>query len=391
MKPNWKAVKKRSTAYFTALAQKQNNQLFDRLVNSEPFALRPGLRVSTLLAMFIATLVHLVSILLVVGALYIVVHHYSEIFWIAIALFLLLLAWVLRPRFGKIPKEYLTKAQAPTLYWLANTIADTLKTSRVERIMLDFSVYNAAFIRAGLPSQRILLLGKPLWDTLSTEEQIALIAHEFAHSLHNDSFRHQYIFSAVHALMMWFSLLRPATLFPRGMGIFVTPILLVYFMVSHTARLSARALLLLMWHTSRRAEYLADYRAATIAGTKATMYLIGKLYYGSSFEMLTKTTQYNTTSERIRRFEQLRTRINTLDLNALEEINNPSEEEIARLDLSHPPLGYRMRLLKSHPITDPKIVVTPAQVAQIADEVNKADKQRKRLLSVYDADFTWSR
>ncbi|MEP7284869.1 MAG: M48 family metalloprotease [Chloroflexota bacterium] len=380
-------INKRGKAYFVALAQKQNNRMLDQLLQSEPSALRPKLTFSLILAGLLATLVHLTSTILLISALYILYTYHLTSLLSFFALLLLGIVWLIRPRFGKPPKEYLTRTEAPTLYNFVDVVSDAMNTKHIDYIVLS-PIYNAAFALVGFRLKRVLYIGTSLWETLTLDERVALIGHELAHAVNEDSIRSRFIFTAYNTLMTWFSILRPEKLFPPGLlGIISIPLMFLYYGISHLARWAAIGLIFLRWNTSRRAEYLADYLASTVGGTQATRRMLGKLYYQKAFNFLSKTSQYNSPAEQQQRVEQLRSHINTTSLEGLEQINVPSDEEISRLDLTHPPIGYRMKLLKTHPALEPKLVLTPEQAEKIAAEIGTVLAREKRLLSVYDTEF----
>src|SRR5205807_2021091 len=94
--------------YLVALAQKQNNRMLNQLLSAQPSALRPRLTLSVVLALLIATFVHLISVLLVIAGLYLIVIYRFNPFSLLFAFMCFGIAWLMRPEFGKPPKEYLT-------------------------------------------------------------------------------------------------------------------------------------------------------------------------------------------------------------------------------------------------------------------------------------------
>jgi hypothetical protein len=140
---------------------------------------------------------------------------------------------------------------------------------------------------------------------------------------------------------------------------------------------------LLSWE-SRRAEYLADYLASTVAGTKATRSMLGKLYFGTGLRNARKSPlrQY-VKFDYAAFYEEVR---NT-PLEDLERINEPDSDEIAQFDLAHPPIGYRMQFLSSKVITQAKLQLSDEQNHQITDEMNAALNKNRRVR--FDDDEFW--
>ncbi len=73
-------------------------------------------------------------------------------------------------------------------------------------------------------------------------------------------------------------------------------------------------------------------------------------------------------------------------LEELERINEPDSEEIARLDLSHPPLGYRMQFLSAKFIAQPKLQISEELSNKMSDEMNTA-LQKKQRVRFYEDEF----
>ena len=63
--------------------------------------------------------------------------------------------------------------------------------------------------------------------------------------------------------------------------------------LSRLAWLGAYLLSHLLWRDSQRAEYLADYLAATVSGTNAVLSLLEKLHYGTAFALTVQHAALN--------------------------------------------------------------------------------------------------
>ena len=92
------------------------------------------------------------------------------------ALLLLGTAYLMRPRLGKPPEEgRISRGEAPTLYGLADTVADALGTGRVDIIAIDHE-FNASWSVVGLRRIRVLTLGLPLLTILRLSNELRYCA-----------------------------------------------------------------------------------------------------------------------------------------------------------------------------------------------------------------------
>ena len=146
---------------------------------------------------------------------------------------------------------------------------------------------------------------------------------------------------------------------------------------------NARLLYYLLSWEARRAEYLADYLASSVAGTQATRSMLGKLYFGK--------TLYKIRNSALRPYvkfdyDAFYEQVKHTPLEELERINEPDQEEISRFDLSHPPIGYRMQFLSAKAITQPRLLFSEELNSKIADEM-KAAFQKNQRVHFYDDEF----
>ncbi|MFN8446209.1 MAG: M48 family metalloprotease [Caldilineaceae bacterium] len=163
---------------------------------------------SRILAFIAATLVHIVTLLvLAVGVALLVLGFPNVVFMIVGALFLLL-AWILRPKLGKMPSQILSRDRFPTLYKVIDEIADSLHAPHVAGIILTPD-FNASFQQVGWKRSALVRIGIPLFAILDKEQQAAVLAHEIAHGVNGDPMRGLWVGSAVNSLFHWSYLLRP--------------------------------------------------------------------------------------------------------------------------------------------------------------------------------------
>src|SRR5260221_6279844 len=364
--------------YAANLARKQNLAMFETLRGSDPSMLRPRLTLGKLFAYIYSGLFYLIGLAIIFGTFYFIVASHFAICLSLIGIVLLLVIWVMRPRFGKYPEKYFTRADIPSLYAVTDDIAREFKIRPVNGITFNDD-FNATYSRVGLPRKTLLVMGVPLWNVLDSQERIALLAHELAHGANGDAKRRFFVQTVYDSLITWVKILYP----PRPRNLFDFPSAILLLWLSRFALWNARLLQYLLSWESRRAEYLADYLASTIAGTLATRSLLGKLYFGK--------TLHNIRSSPLRSYVKFDSsafyeQVKNTPLEELERINEPDSEEIARLDLSHPPLGYRMQFLSAKFIAQPKLQISEELSNKMSDEMNTA-LQKKQRVRFYEDEF----
>src|SRR5262249_49481019 len=144
--------------------------------------------------------VHMISVSVAAVGVYLVLGRGHTVFAVIMGGGFLMLGWVFKTQLGKYPRDaVLTRAEAPQLYALVDSIALTLRTPRVDGILIT-RAFNAGLGRVGMRQRRLLALGKPLWDVLQGQERVALLAHELAHEVNGDFSRTMVVASACDSL-----------------------------------------------------------------------------------------------------------------------------------------------------------------------------------------------
>lgn len=309
---------------YKAYVERQDKALFEALKRGE--SLRPRLTLGKLLAFGLALLIHASTILILIVGIALIISRFFGPFSICYGALLIFCAVVVRPRVNKMPDEDIVpKDKFPTLYQFTDQIAADLDAPPIDLIIIN-EIHNASFGRAGYRNRRILTLGYPLWMQLDARERIALTAHELAHNVNGDFTRNWVVGGAINSLAQWYNVLYPEHLFRsrfgRG-GIWGAPIKLVMLIFANIALLWALGLLHLLLHESRRAEYLADYLGAQVAGSEAAISLLTKIRQRQMWMKNLPITTHPPTEYRI---EFLRTKY------FAEEGISPSPEQNARID-----------------------------------------------------------
>jgi heat shock protein HtpX len=324
--------------YYRTFIERRDQQLIEQLKQSE--SLRPTFTLPKLAAILFAIPIHLVTFALPLLGIALILSQLGGFVPVCCGLTLLGVAWLVRPRFGKAPEDVVTRAKFPALYQAADEVAAALKAAPVDTIAIN-EHFNAAYGRFGLRRSRLIILGYPLWLALDDQERVALLAHELAHDVNGDFSRSFFVGSAIDTLFQWYLLAAPM---PR-----VAP---VYDMMADTAQgltnvvmsFVAEALLVVIFfmgqlliYESRRAEYLADYLSAQVAGTDAVVSMLEK-HKGRDAGFV--PLQFRT----------------------------------------HPPTEYRLEFLKAKPRLSPHLHLSPATIAQIGSELATLEREMNRRI-----------
>lgn len=332
-------------ALYAQSGERSSRNLFD--IVSKDRALRPTIHLSTILAFGIATVVHGIALGSAILGAWIIINAWPNVWLGLIGALCLAIAWFFRPRFAKLGGEILVREQYPAVYRLADQVAEALNSPKVDGIVIG-SWFNASFSRVGVRQKRIVNLGLPLWTILDAQERVALLGHELAHGVNGDPVRSFFVGTAIDSLVTWHRYLTPTRLntvggrFIRRAGLEDVVAAIILWPLSALAWLAAYALSHLLWRESQRAEYLADYLAATISGARAAVSMLDKLHFGSTFPF---TVNVLLSEARGSFLADYRQRIAATPAREVERMKRIGRLEGARLSATHPPTAYRMEFL----------------------------------------------
>ncbi|MBN6051584.1 M48 family metallopeptidase, partial [Nonomuraea sp. RK-328] len=229
-------------------------------------------------AMLLATLIHLVTVGCVAGAVAVVVA-VPNIVGVLAAVLLLGTAWLMRPRLGRLPadRHLLDRDRAPRLFGLLDRIGAEVGAPPVDVVFVSAD-YNAAYARVGLRGRRTLDLGAPLWAVLDPQERVALLAHGLSHSSNGDVREGRLTGTAIRALWEVHEVVRAVARGGRDSAeataqSFVAMLSLalaaLMWLAGLVLRLLGFLLLAVSMRASRQGEYVADERAARVASSEA--------------------------------------------------------------------------------------------------------------------------
>lgn len=340
------------------VAEAIDRRLVDRVADGGRFSL------SRLTALALATPVHLVSVSLLAGATFVLVR--GEGFWAwLVAAFLLLLAWVTRPRlyFTASPDTIpVTPDSAPQLTALVGEVCDLAGARRPARIAFDHD-FNAYVGPLGF-HRRHLVLGAPLWAALPPQERVALLGHEIGHLAHGDLLSGQYIGGAYRTLVEWIELLRPDAWDSIVIhALFAPPRWLVSSYL--------RALGLMNSTASRRQELYADLTGALAAGTSAAASDHEIALIWDALDVVANRAAMDPARPDIA--EAIAARAAAYDAGQRAAARRAGAEDRRRTDASHPPTIDRLRLVES-------VETSPAAVVLTAERSERIDRELAPVL-----------
>ncbi|MFB7516686.1 M48 family metalloprotease [Streptomyces sp. NPDC056144] len=342
---------------------------------------KPPRDVSGMLAAALAVGVHGVTLALFAGGLWLAVTGWGKGVQPVLAAFLLLLGFLLRPRFARLAKvedrlPVLRRGDAPRLFALLDEVATSAGTTGVRAVVIDADA-NASVTTYGIRQDRVLRLGLGLWQTLSPQERIALLGHEFGHYAHGDTRHSLVVGNAFRSLSTWRYALAPEHA-DSLMGHFVN-------LMTALPRLFVEGVLVLLDHltlrASQRAEYLADTTAAHAGGSEAAARLMDRLLVADS---VMAELQREAVAARTRiggrrgddpaegLWERLTAHAASVPENEYERLRRVAELRGHSVDSTHPPTHLRHRRLAGGEPREAGIVLDAARAAEIDTELAEA-------------------
>jgi Zn-dependent protease with chaperone function len=343
-------------------------------------SLRPRFTLSGLLALGLATLVHALTALLALAA--IVLIRAGGFNWIY-ALIFLGLAWILRPRVGSAPSNVLERSRYPALYGLVDRVSKAAVARPIDGLLVTPD-YNAFSMRRGWRGHRFIGLGLPLLAGLDGQERAALLGHEVGHAVNGDLSRGLVIGTALESLRSWYYALRPDSLVgDRGVAGYVAiPFNLILLGLSQVAYLVSRAMIVLLYRTTQRAEYQADHVAAVTGGTTAAIRELEKTSLAPDYVRRVGGLGINSQRDFFGEWRKL-----VVDVTPDQLHQRLAAEGVrTRIDATHPPTLFRIELLQSRPPEQAKVVLSASESAAIDKELATLEPAIKARLADLAAD-----
>lgn len=371
------------------LSRKHSARLFAEMKRGR--SLKPSLTLGKLGAYLIATVVHLLSLgVLAAGVWFLIAGvTMNGMFWLYSAI-CLGFAWLLRPRLPRLSKQAakdeVTREEYPVLFRMLDEMSDVLNTRRVEKALVN-EEFTAFFTQTGWRQRKVVGIGLPLFEILTPQEKVAVLAHELAHGANGDVRRSFYIGSAIGSLVQWYFVVRPESLWAEDsgwVGFLMIPFAALMYGVSWLLYGVILLLEMLIYADSQRAEYLADYLASTVCGTEAMKSALGKLHGGAVFVHQLQRAYLNKSMETF--FRDFKEEATTLPQRERERIERVEMMEQSRLDVTHPPTKHRIEFLDHAVVDKEQYRLTSVDAAKLDKELSRLHgKMQERLRELYQS------
>lgn len=261
-------------------------------------------------------------------------------------------------------REQCRRSEFPELWAHVQRVAAAVGGAKIVRISVDGS-FNAS-VHRGLRGSEVTI-GLPLWMALPDAQRTAVLAHEMAHVNNGDPARGFLVGVSLTALTEWYQLLRSTR---GGFAALLSAALAwpVGAVMSLMAKLSAL--------TRQRAEYFADLSAAEAVSTETLVEALTTIHSGH----ITASMAIQRASQDTDPWEAVRRRFAELP-----DTERRRRVRAAELDLdpdpdgSHPPMGYRIAVLRAHPRTgDASLTAAPIREDAAFTQVRAALTHRMR-------------
>ncbi len=349
-----------------SLGDRFGRRLLESLIATR--TLQPRLTPAMIAAYAISLIVHLVTLAVIVGGV-LLMRAWPSPVAIFLGLLCFGLAYLLRPRPNRFPKQPLSRQHFPELYGIVDRIGEHLGLGPIDAIEWSTDV-NGAFYQTGLRRRSVICVGMPLLAMADAAEREAFLAHEIAHGVNGDIARKMIVHHAITALKGWHDWLMPSSLTETigtmpGLFAIVTNLIRAGF-----AQVPRGALYLLHWlmfHESQRAEYLADHLSASVAGSDAVVSLLTKLYADPIVEIAVQRATINPASPGF--LAELRSELARMPASELERMRRIARAAGSRLDSSHPPTPYRIDFMEARPMPRAGGFLTPERNAALEREL----------------------
>lgn len=339
---------RRQQAYVDRAAQR----MFDRLSASpESFRRSP----STWGAVVFAAVVLLAAGAALLGLAWLSFHADNWLEWVLVGFgWLVVLAMLPRPSSLPADVVLLEETEFPWIHRLVREVAEAvgIRPPDVVGVNTDFNAYVTSF---GLRRRTAMVLGLPIWVLETPNERLATIGHELGHLRGRDTLRYTVIGLGLGFLWRAYDLIHPGHHDEWfGMGLRRDFIEDDDGVIEHHLAAMVQKMLAfpfaLLWllgarlasNDSQHSEYLADRRAAAVAGSAAL---------AAAFRV--DNVGLNTVvRSAVRRGEDPFDFIATWSAGAGARRHGTVQRDTAhRADATHPPDDLRIALLEKHPVT----------------------------------------
>ena len=367
----------RMDRYRRVLARRYGERLLREVTNGA--SLRPHRDASSILAQMLAAVINASTLVMVGLAVWCLLSRLGATL-IVVGILLLAIAFVMRPRFGRLPKHtlLLRREDAPELFAMVDEVAAAVGTRAIDRVAIDGSL-NASVSMFGLRGRRLLTIGLPLWEILFPDERVAVLGHELGHYANGDPRHGTILGTAIDSLLLWYYLLAPSRYNGNWLIYLANAVMFLPWV-------AVGGVLRLLWaltvRSAQRGEYLADRFSARVAGPDAAARSMDKLLLDSIVATALRRERNRgqlsgAAREEARRhpeqlWERLAAEVASVPEHERRRLRRADERQGHAVDATHPPTHLRRDCLALAPATTPAVVVDAAREERISAELSSA-------------------
>jgi heat shock protein HtpX len=359
---------KEKVTYWGRLARRLGAQVFEQALREKDRVTKSGMGPALLSAQSFSLLILATPVLVGVLGVAIIIFDFPNLLTLLVGGTLIALGWCLWPRRHKNDQKTYYRADLPEMFALLDQISAKLGGPKIDGVHV-FADYNAYFTEYRRPDERILGIGMLLWETLTPQERVAVIAHELGHSVNEDPARTDILSKALNTLGQWRSVLYYDQLDTGFMVIFLS---FLYGSLNLILDAIEGVLTKLLFWESQTAEYRADRSAIEIAGPSACITLLEKITLGGLMEK--QALEMHITDQT--NGGELLTRMSGAIVNADPEerskLIHESLQEDHTIDATHPPTKFRIKYANSFKALIPSVSVPKSVFDKIDDELGSA-------------------
>jgi Zn-dependent protease with chaperone function len=216
---------------------------------------------------------------------------------------------------------------------------------------------------------------------LEPDEVTALIAHEAGHEANGDPLRSVVVGSAADALAALVAALTPAH--GEGRAEFASladGASALMRLLALPFALLLQLQLLLVFRDAQRAEYLADHRAALVAGTEAGVRVIEKLLLGAYLDGVVQRHALDGRNDESEILAELRDAARAIPEREWERRRRVAALELPALLATHPTSARRAEVHRRRAPLAPALVLDDARAAAILAELAPYEVEAGRVL-----------
>ncbi len=335
---------------------------------------RPGWDPARVASYGLAVCVHAFYLALIGVGIWLIVG-ISSIPSVVLGLFALLLAVEVRPRPGSFRKlkNVRRREDAPVLFALLDQVAAEAGSKPVHAVIADAD-WNASYRAVGWRRRRVVTLGLPLWDGLPADQKVAILGHEFGHSVNGDARHGTIIGTSITTLTRLYAMLLPGGRRhgTKNLPVALAEILMPLILLVPRSAIAGVLLIqqLISLRASQRAEYLADAIAARLASPASTADAIDTLVTGSSaYSWVLGRRRFSDPKTVI--WDQFRSAQAEFPESEKERRRRECAHERLQMTDTHPPAHLRIKVLRGLPASEPRVILSTAQEAEIRAELTR--------------------